>query len=86
MDKKLLDILCCPITRRPLSLAKSDVVRQLNAAIAEGDVSNRDGSVLSNALKEVLITDDGKLIYPVEDGIPVLLEGESIQVEQFGNA
>ncbi len=83
MDKKLLAILCCPVTHRQLSVAKADVVRRLNAAIADGQVSNRDGTVLTSALKEALITDDGKLLYPVDDGIPVLLEGESINAEQF---
>jgi len=28
------------------------------------------------------VTDDGKLAYPVSNGIPVLLEGESISLEQ----
>lgn len=83
MNKKLLSILCCPITHRQLLLAKSAVVKQLNAAISEGGVSNRDGIVLADGLKEALITDDGKLLYPIEDGIPVLLEGESINAEQF---
>lgn len=85
MNKKLLSILCCPITHRQLLVARSDVMKQLNAAIGEGAVSNRDGVVLTDVLKEALITDDGKLLYPVEDGIPVLLEGESIHVEQLGN-
>lgn len=86
MNKKLLSILCCPITHRQLRLAKPDVVKRLNAAIREGEVSNRDGTVLADTLDEALVTDDGKLLYPVEKGIPVLLEGESINVEQFGNA
>ena len=30
---------------------------------------------------EALITDDGKRLYPISDGIPVLLESESIHVE-----
>jgi len=34
-------------------------------------------------LAEALVTDDGKRVYPVNDGIPVLLEGESIQMEQL---
>ena len=83
MDKKLLAILCCPATHRQLSLAKPDLVKRLNAAIRQGRVSNRDGTVLSADVKEALVTDDGKLLYPVDDGIPVLLEGESINAEQL---
>ena len=44
---------------------------RLNAAIAEGRVKNRDGTVLEAKLDEALVTDDGKLLYPVSDGIPV---------------
>ncbi len=83
MDKKLLSILCCPVTHKGLSLARSDVLESINAAIAEGVLVNRDGNLLKTALKEALITDDGKLMYPVNDGIPVLLEGESISLDQL---
>ena len=39
--------------------------------------------MLSETLDEALVTDDGKLLYPVSDGIPVLLESESIGLEQL---
>lgn len=83
MDKKLLSILCCPVTHRDLLVAKPEVLRRLNTAIAAGEVSNRDGTVLTESLDEVLVTNDGKLIYPIADGIPVLLEGESIDGEAY---
>ena len=85
MDKKLLTILCCPVTHRGLSVAKPDLLAKLNRAIGEGRVTNRDGAVLADSLGEALITDDGKILYPVTDGIPVLLEGESINAEQLGD-
>jgi len=40
--------------------------------------------VLGERLAEALISDDGKVLYPVTNGIPVLLEGESINMEQLG--
>jgi uncharacterized protein len=83
MDKRLLTILRCPVTHKGLSLAKKDTLDKINAAIAEGKVSTLDGMQLEHALDEALITDDGKRLYPVNDGIPVLLEGESIQVGQI---
>ena len=82
MDKKLLSILCCPVTHRDLSLVRPDALSRLNAAIGDGKVSNRDGTVLTETLDEALITDDGKIVYPITDGIPVLLEGESIPAEE----
>jgi uncharacterized protein YbaR (Trm112 family) len=84
MDKRLLSILCCPVTHKGLSLARPDLLGKINAAIGEGKLTNRDGATLSEPLKEALVTDDGKLMYPVTDGIPVLLEGESVGLNQFG--
>ena len=86
MDKKLLSILCCPITHKGLSLARRDVLESINKAISDGKLSNRDGATLEDSLGEALVTDDGKLLYPVNDGIPVLLEGESISLDQLKGA
>jgi uncharacterized protein YbaR (Trm112 family) len=72
------------VTHKELSLAKSAKLREVNAAIEAGQISNRDGRVLETQLAEALITDDGKVLYPIADGIPVLLEGESVNMEQLG--
>jgi len=82
MDKRLLTILRCPVTHKGLAIAKSDTLDRVNAAIVAGSLSNRDGNVLSEPLGEALVTDDEKLAYPVANGIPVLLEGESISLDQ----
>ena len=86
MDKKLLSILCCPVTHQGLTLARPDMLGKVNIAIDAGRLSNREGGVLTEALDEALITDDGKLLYPVNDGIPVLLESESVGLEQLISA
>lgn len=83
MDKRLLSILCCPLTHKGLTLARADQLKRINAGIAAGRLVNRDGEALSDVLKEALVTDDGKLMYPVRDGIPVLLEGECVSMEQL---
>jgi len=84
MDKRLLTILRCPVTHKGLSQASSAVLKDVNTAIQSGKIGNRDGRVLDEALAEALVTDDGKVLYPVANGIPVLLEGESINLEQLG--
>jgi uncharacterized protein YbaR (Trm112 family) len=86
MDKRLLSILCCPVTHKGLMVAKSDLIAKVNTAITAGSLENRDGQTLSGALKEALVTDDGKILYPVNDGIPVLLEGESVTLDQLESA
>ena len=83
MDKRLLSILCCPVTHKGLSVAGAALLADVNAAIAAGGVHNRDGSALDGPLAEALVTDDGKVLYPVNDGIPVLLEGESVMLDQI---
>ena len=83
MDKRLLTILRCPVTHKGLSVAKRDTLERVNQAIERGSVVNRDGTTLAASLKEALVTDDGKLLYPVNEGIPVLLEGESVALEQL---
>ena len=84
MDKRLLTILRCPVTHKGLSQASSAVLNDVNTAIQSGKIGNRDGRVLDEALSEALVTDDGKVLYPVANGIPVLLESESINLEQLG--
>lgn len=83
MDKRLLTILRCPISHKGLSVLKKDELARINAAISAGELVNHEGAALAKPLTEALITDDGKRIYPVDDGIPVLLEDESISMEQL---
>lgn len=83
MDKRLLTILRCPVSHKGLAVLKKDRLERVNAAIHAGELVNQEGAKLAEPLAEALITDDGKRIYPVADGIPVLLEGESIAMEQL---
>ena len=83
MDKRLLTILRCPVTHKGLSVLKKDKLEKVNAAIAAGKLETNEGVKLAEPLTEALVTDDGKLLYPVDEGIPVLLEGESIHMEQL---
>ena len=78
MDRKLLDILCCPSTKQPLALLSKPELEALNQAIGTGRLTRADGSVQAEAIKEGLITRDHRTIYRVDDGIPVLLADEGI--------
>ena len=82
MDRKLLDILCCPTTRQPLSLLDSQGLDALNRAIAAGSVKRADDSPQTTPLREALLTGDRKTVYRVDDGIPVLLAEEAIATAQ----
>lgn len=80
IDKDLLSILICPESRQPLSEAGADVLARVNAKIAAGDFTNRAGQPVSEPLKEALVRADGKLVYPIRDGIPMLLVDEGLSL------
>ena len=78
MDKKLLDILACPVTRQPLALLEASRLKSLNAAIESGGV-HFGKHAQTEPLREALITRDGKRVYRIDDGIPVLLPEEGLE-------
>ncbi len=58
-------------------------LEQMNAAIAAGRVRNHRDQRLESSLTEALIRRDGRIVYPIIDGIPILLEEESIDWNQM---
>jgi uncharacterized protein YbaR (Trm112 family) len=83
MDRKLLDLLVCPTTRQPLALLDSHGLAALNEAIGAGRVTRNDGSAQTDTVREALVTRDHKLVYRLDDGIPVLLAEEAIASAQI---
>ena len=65
-------------------MAKAEL-DSLNRSIAGGSVQTVDHAAVSNALQSALITTDGKLIYRIEDDIPVMLANEAIATLQLND-
>ena len=82
VDRKLLEILCCPATRVPVERLPSAKLRAVNDAIRAGSVKFADGSPVEAELAEALITANGTTLYAVEDGVPIMLEERSIAALQ----
>lgn len=82
MDRRLLDILCCPATRQALAPLSGNELEAINRGIARGEVHRTDGSPEAAAWSAGLLTGDRKLAYRIEDGIPVLLADEAISTKQ----
>lgn len=85
MDNRLLDILCCPVSKTPVRLLGKLELEALNRAIAAGQVDSIAGARLTAPLSEALITSDRKVIYRVDDGIPVMLPEEGIGTVQLAD-
>jgi uncharacterized protein YbaR (Trm112 family) len=83
IDARLIDLLCCPVSRVPVVPLSSTRLAWLNARIAEGGVLSVGGAAVSATLSEGLVTTDAKVVYRVEDGIPVMLPDEGIGTTQF---
>ncbi len=80
LDPELLDILVCPETRRPVTVADDALVERINAAAAAGSLVNRAGRAVREPVQQGLVRDDGAVVYPVRDDIPIMLIDESIEV------
>ena len=85
-DSALLDIVCCPVTQMPLELLPQSKLARLNALIEQHKIKNRDGVVIEVTLEQALMTRDGRLAYPIRDGIPVLLEEQGVLLVQIDDA
>ncbi len=80
VSTELLEILVCPETKQPVRLAGDDVLAKLNAEIEAGKLRNRGGEPVAKRVEEALIREDGKILYIVDDSIPVMLIEESIEL------
>jgi len=85
MDKRLLDILCCPVTKTPLRLVSGAELDALNRAIGTGSVRTDAGIAVKAPAAAGLITRDGRTIYRIEDDIPVMLADEAIATSQIAD-
>jgi len=60
------------------------LIAQTNQAIAAGRLVNLAGVELEKEIDGGLVRDSGDLMYPVVDGIPVMLPDEAIELSQLG--
>ena len=80
---ELLELLRCPLTGQRLTVAPPDLLAKVEAQRRAGSVVMRAGQPQWNAgepLEDFLIREDGRLGYPVQAGIPLLLPDHAIEI------
>lgn len=82
ISKELLDILVCPETKQPVTLAEEALLDKLNARIQQGTLTNRSGVTVAEPLASALVREDHKYCYPIRDDIPVMLIDEAIPLAE----
>jgi uncharacterized protein YbaR (Trm112 family) len=78
---ELIEILVCPETHQPVRLIQGGELERVNRGILTGHLKNRRGEVVMEPLQTALIREDGLLLYPVRDDIPVMLIDESVPLD-----
>jgi uncharacterized protein YbaR (Trm112 family) len=80
IDPEFLAILVCPKTRKPLRAATAAELARVNDAVRAGTLKNAGGEAVATPLQEGLVVDGESVLYPIVDGIPVLLVQEAIRL------
>ena len=71
-------ILRCPITKKGLRLLHYDEIIQINDRIGRGKLLHNNGTLVKAPIEAGFISLDGHNVYPVLDGIIILMEDLAI--------
>jgi uncharacterized protein YbaR (Trm112 family) len=75
---ELLTLLCCPETGQILAAASAEQLSRIEALQSEGLLRDRSGRLVSENLDAGLVRADGQWLFPVRDGIPILVLDDAL--------
>ena len=78
----LLAILCCPESKQDIRLLEPKFVENLNHRIEKGELKTKGGQSVTEKIDGGLLRNDGTVVYPIRDQIPIMLIEEGILVEK----
>jgi uncharacterized protein YbaR (Trm112 family) len=78
LDPEFLQILRCPKTRKPLRMASAAELQAINRRITDQEVVDASGRKREQPITEGLVPEGEAVLYPVEDGIPILLIDDAL--------
>ena len=82
--RHLLNILRCPVTKQDLRPLCDDHINRLNQRVFERTLFRLDGTAVDRPIESGFVTRDGGLIYPIEQGIIILLPSLAIAGRDTG--
>ncbi len=83
ISQEMLNILCCPVSKVKIRVLFDKELEKANAAIAAGGVKDVSGIEITEPLVEGLITEDEKMIYRIDNDIPVMLAESGIPTDRL---
>jgi uncharacterized protein YbaR (Trm112 family) len=77
---ELLEILVDPETKGKVRLASDAELARLRDAVGAGRAKRKDGTEANATFEAAFIAQDGAVAYVVEEGIPVFLIDERLEI------
>ena len=77
---ELLEILVDPETKGPVRLASESELDKLKKAVESGTATRKDGKEASTSFEAAFVAQEGAVAYVVEDGIPIFLIDERLEL------
>ncbi len=79
MDRaQLIQILRCPETMQLVREATAEEISDCNRRIAAGEIHKKSGAPRLESIETGLIREDGTILFPIENNIPVMLLEEAL--------
>jgi uncharacterized protein YbaR (Trm112 family) len=73
IDAGFLALLACPDNHLPLRAISPQELEGINAQISSGTLYRISGELVTAPLSRALIREDGKRVYEIRNGLPILL-------------